>query len=744
MCLDPTDPDIRKNYSNVLRNHGGHWCFRGCPICWTFINWPILSQEQCHEITTAGALWVTQQIGCKSAALLGEWVVQAAKSVESSGVAYEAPLSVQLQHNVATGYQEIRLTVKDKIGPQRPAPWLREGYTIQEDNSFELPFTAFTTDDDSAAKFITRRPANPIPTSTNSIKAIQDWIHECTTSHPNCPTAELTDDMVLPAQVINLDLKNHNIRLRKTADLGMEQPVTTRDNVEARYSSLLASELPQTIKDAMWVAGNLHIPYLWVDSLCILQDSREDKATKIVKMANIYKHATITIAAGTAAKCDEGFLQPQAEVLKILASSPELPFRTPEFDNEPSETHQKEKGLFSKLKAKMKRNTEPEYVYGKVYLSLDPTVGHNLSPATGHFLPTPISSRAWTLQEEWLSPRLLFYGHGPPQWKCLSSRKTKGYDHWGRLLSSLATEYRSRFFIPQGQGTRPPDSNGEDNGRESPNSMSTDEDIIRKLERMHVEHPLSAAWRELVEGYTARAMAVPSNKLPAISAGDTVDYGLSLPFEYRVPSWSWAAVDGKVNFKAKATLGIMTRPYEQPQELVIHSCSATLKDPTVPFGEVTGGRLEISGKVNTMDWRQMRDRFNVYGGLTPDFFDDYIVLDGGMGNSLWDEVLRDAKDEMAEDDEALTRKYEFLEMCKNGPQGILLVRCGDNDVWSAKGMEKDANEGVLHKRVGYWRLGSQTDIGHEGIETKLRGNKSREPRNWDWEEGLLIKKLVIV
>ena len=59
-----------------------------------------------------------------------------------------------------------------------------------------------------------------------------------------------------------------------------------------------------------------HIPgvkYLWIDAFCILQDdhseeARVDKERELGKMADIYKNATITIAASRATGADKGFL----------------------------------------------------------------------------------------------------------------------------------------------------------------------------------------------------------------------------------------------------------------------------------------------------------------------------------------------------------------------------------------------------------------------------------------------------
>jgi hypothetical protein len=65
-------------------------------------------------------------------------------------------------------------------------------------------------------------------------------------------------------------------------------------------------QLPRTIIDAVLVCRGLDIRYLWVDALCIIQDSPEDKDTQIGSMAFVYGGAFLTIVAGTGNSADAG------------------------------------------------------------------------------------------------------------------------------------------------------------------------------------------------------------------------------------------------------------------------------------------------------------------------------------------------------------------------------------------------------------------------------------------------------
>ncbi|OCL14847.1 HET-domain-containing protein, partial [Glonium stellatum] len=64
--------------------------------------------------------------------------------------------------------------------------------------------------------------------------------------------------------------------------------------------------LPRTIRDAMVVVHNIGGQYLWVDSLCILQNDENDKAEQIDAMASIYVSAAFTIVAAAGHDADAG------------------------------------------------------------------------------------------------------------------------------------------------------------------------------------------------------------------------------------------------------------------------------------------------------------------------------------------------------------------------------------------------------------------------------------------------------
>src|SRR5271163_3240815 len=59
-------------------------------------------------------------------------------------------------------------------------------------------------------------------------------------------------------------------------------------------------KMPRTIQDAVSITRMIGVRYLWVDSLCILQDSNDDWEHESSTMANVYRNSVVTIAANSA------------------------------------------------------------------------------------------------------------------------------------------------------------------------------------------------------------------------------------------------------------------------------------------------------------------------------------------------------------------------------------------------------------------------------------------------------------
>jgi hypothetical protein len=238
-------------------------------------------------------------------------------------------------------------------------------------------------------------------------------------------------------------------------------------------NGIQVSSLPKTITDAILVTRKLGMQYLWIDSLCIIQDSNEDKDKELMKMASIYKNATITISAAAAADSGYGFLQDRDQVQLRLDKSMCLPFW---------------------------RETEEGYrgVAGWIYLCPEAHIGHKVERFSGEI----INTRAWTYQESTLAPRLLIYGSGPPQWHCAGKWRIYGLDIHPDCLPN-PNSYTSVTKIVEEYGIIVPDQTLKFSDRKP----YEHEDIGNRLD-----------WLPLVENYSCRQLSFQADKLLALSA----------------------------------------------------------------------------------------------------------------------------------------------------------------------------------------------------------------------------------
>lgn len=149
------------------------------------------------------------------------------------------------------------------------------------------------------------------------IPLVRSWIRTCEKQHHLCTTLESTLDKV-PLKFTLIDIHN-NCLVEATSEQryfalsyvwGEVQLLrTTKANRDELHGvgSLLKrrGEIPQAIQDAMTLVSLLNERFLWVDSLCIVQDDEINKHEQVQSMNVVYGQAFLTIIAmsGKDANC---------------------------------------------------------------------------------------------------------------------------------------------------------------------------------------------------------------------------------------------------------------------------------------------------------------------------------------------------------------------------------------------------------------------------------------------------------
>lgn len=90
--------------------------------------------------------------------------------------------------------------------------------------------------------------------------------------------------------------------------------ITTKSNLTKHHQNISFGDLPKTFQDAVTVCYFMNIRYLWIDSLCIVQDDPEDWGRESARMGHIYSNAFCTLATHAARHDTEGFLDSTLDV----------------------------------------------------------------------------------------------------------------------------------------------------------------------------------------------------------------------------------------------------------------------------------------------------------------------------------------------------------------------------------------------------------------------------------------------
>ena len=363
--------------------------------------------------------------------------------------------------------------------------------------------------------------------SPAAFQLVGAWMHRCLHHHPSCPNSSLP---TLPTRVLDVGLSDDSttLRLREgnserafytTLSYRWDQTAaqhfqTTKSNLAAHQEQIDYSMLSQNMKDAVAITRKLGVQYLWIDALCIIQDSPEDWAAESSHMARIYKNSLLTIAAATIpTKEHQGCFQPRTrrQIRPFNSGAPFADGRT--------------RYIFADRRA----------------------TGDGTRPRC------PLDTRAWVLQEQVLSARVLSYTATELYWDCIT-----------HSASETFPDGIPAFYEPDWL---------------SVNLRSFKQIIFRASKEKRSRLELYSLWRSIIESYSKREMTNEADKLIAILGvaqeasiilNDRFAAGLwagamsrdllwwvkdpraaSTPTKFEAPSWSWASVNAEVSYQLR-------------------------------------------------------------------------------------------------------------------------------------------------------------------------------------------------
>ena len=411
--------------------------------------------------------------------------------------------------------------------------------------------------------------------------SVRKWLDECLESHERCrsaPWSTLVNN--LPTRLIQIGQpsvqkirlllhpkrEGTTIRYATLSHCWGISPILrlTSTTLRSLQEGIAISELGQTFQDAVFAARSLGIQFIWIDSLCILQDSQEDWQREAPYMSSIYRYAILNIAASIAADNKAGCF-PSRDTSLIKPCTIQTTWVDCQNEN---------------------------------YNLYHDSFWHYA------FDDMPLMKRAWVVQELLLAPRILHLTGKQLFWECYDLEACESYPDGippNMERRPILREARWRAFS---HGQRR-------SATEARRSERSSKDDLWNL------------WTGIVKTYTACKLTYTSDKLIALSGvaklmekalDDQYCAGMwrkNLPRQlfwrccaeqklrlrpdpYRAPSWSWLSLNGLI-WPAFCN----ERSYTETENLVsIIDCE--IESTSDATSVITGGTLRLSGWVATI------------------------------------------------------------------------------------------------------------------------------------------------
>lgn len=304
----------------------------------------------------------------------------------------------------------------------------------------------------------------------------------------------------------------------------------TRARLEAFSRSVTENELCKTFQDAIAITRRLGFEYIWIDSLCIIQDDKEDWNHESTSMSQVYGNSSLNIAAASAWDGRDGCL----------------------FDRFPP--------YLSKFEMELQINGQNRWLtlfneYQSWYDRL--------------IYDQPLVTRAWALQERLLPLRTLHFSRSELYWECKSQSACESFPvRFPDLLREGDNFYAKNHNINWREVvvmyTRA-------NLTKTTDKLVAIAGVAKRICNATGNEYLAGMWRGSLENDLCWYTLSPAPK----------------PNEYRAPSWSWAAVDSPIRYTEPRN----DYPLRHQYSRVVNARVNFLDGNT--FGNVVGGSITM-------------------------------------------------------------------------------------------------------------------------------------------------------
>ncbi|KAK5693765.1 hypothetical protein LTR17_025046 [Elasticomyces elasticus] len=363
--------------------------------------------------------------------------------------------------------------------------------------------------------------------SQEIVEDIRDWATHCQAEHLECRRHARSSNRRLPTRLVDVAYapNESSVRLRDSADVDSDQAYATlshcwgahlpvrllNDNCAEFRIGIAVHDLPRTFQDAIMFTRALSIRYLWIDSLCIIQDSATDWLHESLTMSHVYSSALLNLAATASTDGHGGLFRKKKEEFVSRCI----------------------------IAANWTGHTNGNYIV------MDQSAWIRKVDAA------PLNSRAWVFQERFLAPRTVHFSRDQIWWECRETWACESYpegmpDHSQSIVQSFSIDLWATFdeqdiatsnaswltFVSKYTKTK----------------LTRDKDRLIALAGVAevAAAEMGLAGQDYVAGFWKHDLAVDL----LWHVADT--QGFRVRDCFVAPSWSWASINGSIRFSQAA------------------------------------------------------------------------------------------------------------------------------------------------------------------------------------------------
>lgn len=378
--------------------------------------------------------------------------------------------------------------------------------------------------------------------SESAFQLIESWLDGCKSRHEKCRLA-IAEVASSPTRL--LCVSDGKIRLVHTSKLPMKVKYLTlshcwgtleilkltKQNLETLSQEIQEDNLPKTFREAIKTSRLLGFMYLWIDSLCIIQDDAEDWRKEASRMGDVYSGSSLNLSASGAKDGSEGCFSIR------------------------------DGGLFRRIQ---RFDFELGFATPVRFTCVDMTIH------TGAVEHSSVSERGWCFQERFLPTRTLHFTKQQLYWECRCQLACETFQH--ELPRTSGEVYMERDDLKKiwSAVIRDYSRRKLTFGKDKLIAISG---VAKWLQKRTGDEYICGHWRNCLELQLLWVSANAGNIFQRLGT---------------IPTWSWLSLDGSV-------VPVFYEGMEARGRVLIKVEDVQIKYASVdPFGDVLSGNLKIS------------------------------------------------------------------------------------------------------------------------------------------------------